>query len=82
MVVKASDIRVSERVCLSSVTLNKFSTVYNDLIDEVGNSKLLRCINKGGLQNAKDRDLTLTRLLRKLTEYLFYFEKSPRLPKQ
>ena len=35
MVVRTSDIRVSERVCLSSITLNKHSTVYNDLVDEV-----------------------------------------------
>ena len=35
MMVRTSDIRVSERVCLSSLTLDKFSTVYNDLIDEV-----------------------------------------------
>ena len=35
MMVRTSDIRVSERVCLSSLTLDKFSTVYNDLTDEV-----------------------------------------------
>ena len=35
MVVRTSDIRVSERVCLSSITLKKNATVYNDLIDEV-----------------------------------------------
>ena len=35
MMVRTSDIRVSERVCLSSLTLDKFLTVYNDLIDEV-----------------------------------------------
>ena len=35
MVVRTSDVRVSERVCLSEVTLKKNSTVYNDLIDEV-----------------------------------------------
>ncbi|XP_070208925.1 coiled-coil domain-containing protein 87-like isoform X4 [Littorina saxatilis] len=35
MVVRTSDIRVSERVCLSSITLSRFATVYNDLIEEI-----------------------------------------------
>ena len=35
MVVRTSDVRVSERVCLSNVTLKKNNTVYNDLLDEV-----------------------------------------------
>ena len=35
MVVRTSDVRVSERVCLSEVTLKKNGTVYNDLNDEV-----------------------------------------------
>ena len=35
MVVRTSDVRVSERVCLSNVTLKKNNTVYNDLVDEV-----------------------------------------------
>lgn len=35
MVVRTSDIRVSERVCMTSVTLKKHAPVYNDLIDEI-----------------------------------------------
>ncbi|KAL8616651.1 hypothetical protein ACOMHN_031633 [Nucella lapillus] len=35
MVVRTSDIRVSERVCLSSITLSRYATVYNDLIEEI-----------------------------------------------
>ncbi|KAK2157092.1 hypothetical protein LSH36_199g05026 [Paralvinella palmiformis] len=35
MVVRTSDIRVSDRICLSSITLQKYDTVYNDLIDEI-----------------------------------------------
>jgi hypothetical protein len=35
MDVRTSDIRVSERVCMSSITIDRFSTVYNDLKDEV-----------------------------------------------
>ncbi|XP_067664459.1 coiled-coil domain-containing protein 87-like [Haliotis asinina] len=35
LTVRTSDIRVSERVCMSSITLNRFATVYNDLIEEV-----------------------------------------------
>lgn len=35
LVVLTSDIRVSERVCLSSITLDCHDTVYNDLIEEV-----------------------------------------------
>ena len=27
--------RVSERVCMSSITLERYATVYNDLIEEV-----------------------------------------------
>ncbi|XP_021368618.1 coiled-coil domain-containing protein 87-like isoform X2 [Mizuhopecten yessoensis] len=35
MTVRASDIRVSERVCMSSITIDRFSTVFNDLMDEI-----------------------------------------------
>lgn len=35
MEVRASDIRVSERVCMSSITLDRFATVYNDLLEEI-----------------------------------------------
>ncbi|XP_052796425.1 coiled-coil domain-containing protein 87-like isoform X2 [Mya arenaria] len=35
MEVRASDVRVSERVCMSSITLDKYATVYNDLNDEI-----------------------------------------------
>jgi len=35
MFVRASDKRVSERTCLSSVTLKPRSVLYNDLADEV-----------------------------------------------
>lgn len=35
MQVRASDVRVSERVCMSSITLERYATVYNDLIEEV-----------------------------------------------
>ncbi|PVD19306.1 hypothetical protein C0Q70_19793 [Pomacea canaliculata] len=35
LVVLTSDIRVSERVCLSSITLDCHDTVYNDLIEEI-----------------------------------------------
>ncbi|XP_052280455.1 coiled-coil domain-containing protein 87-like isoform X2 [Dreissena polymorpha] len=35
MEVRTSDIRVSERVCISSITLDRYATVYNDLIDEI-----------------------------------------------
>ncbi|KAL3867400.1 hypothetical protein ACJMK2_044605 [Sinanodonta woodiana] len=35
MKVRTSDIRVSERVCMSSITLNRFTTVYNDLVDDI-----------------------------------------------
>ncbi|XP_076443438.1 coiled-coil domain-containing protein 87-like isoform X3 [Babylonia areolata] len=35
MMVRTSDIRVSERVCLSSITLSRYATVYNDLIEEI-----------------------------------------------
>ncbi|XP_046358594.2 coiled-coil domain-containing protein 87-like [Haliotis rufescens] len=35
LTVRTSDVRVSERVCMSSITLNRFATVYNDLIEEV-----------------------------------------------
>ncbi|XP_041374229.1 coiled-coil domain-containing protein 87-like [Gigantopelta aegis] len=35
LVVKTSDIRVSERVCMSSITLSRYATVYNDLIEEI-----------------------------------------------
>lgn len=35
-IVRTSDIRVSERICMENVTINKHSTVYNDLLDEVG----------------------------------------------
>lgn len=38
MDVRTSDIRVSERVCMSSITIDRFSTVYNDLIDEISAS--------------------------------------------
>ncbi|XP_012942801.1 coiled-coil domain-containing protein 87 isoform X2 [Aplysia californica] len=34
-VVRTSDIRVSERVCMSSITLKCHSTVYNDLLEEI-----------------------------------------------
>ncbi|XP_074651926.1 coiled-coil domain-containing protein 87-like isoform X1 [Tubulanus polymorphus] len=33
--VRISDVRVSERVCLSSMTVYKYSTVYNDLLGEI-----------------------------------------------
>ncbi|KAH9488553.1 hypothetical protein Btru_061809 [Bulinus truncatus] len=33
--VRTSDIRVSERVCMSSITLQRYPTVYNDLIEEI-----------------------------------------------
>lgn len=36
MEVRASDIRVSERVCMSSITIDGYTTVYNELTDEVG----------------------------------------------
>ena len=45
MMVRTSDIRVSERVCLSSLTLDKFATVYNDLIDEVSLKFCHFCVN-------------------------------------
>ena len=32
---KTSDVRVSERLCMWSMTLEKNATVYNDLLDEV-----------------------------------------------
>lgn len=35
MEVRASDIRVSERVCMSSITIDGYTTVYNELTDEV-----------------------------------------------
>ena len=35
MQVRASDVRVSERVCMSSITLERYATVYNDLTEEV-----------------------------------------------
>lgn len=35
MQVRASDVRVSERVCMSSITLERFATVYNDLTEEI-----------------------------------------------
>ncbi|KAL4227253.1 Coiled-coil domain-containing protein 87 [Mactra antiquata] len=35
MEVRTSDIRVSERVCLSSITLDRYATVYNDLLEEI-----------------------------------------------
>ncbi|KAJ8304537.1 hypothetical protein KUTeg_018120 [Tegillarca granosa] len=35
MEVRASDVRVSERVCMSSLTINRYSTVYNDLSEEI-----------------------------------------------
>lgn len=35
LLVRTSDIRVSERVCLSSITLSRYATVYNDLIEEI-----------------------------------------------
>ncbi|XP_060581199.1 coiled-coil domain-containing protein 87-like isoform X2 [Ruditapes philippinarum] len=35
MEVRASDIRVSERVCMSSITLDRYATVYNDLLEEI-----------------------------------------------
>lgn len=35
MEVRASDVRVSERVCMSSITLDRFATVYNDLVEEI-----------------------------------------------
>jgi len=35
MEVRASDVRVSERVCMSSITLDRYSTVYDDLNEEV-----------------------------------------------
>ncbi|XP_076102299.1 coiled-coil domain-containing protein 87-like isoform X4 [Mytilus galloprovincialis] len=38
MDVRTSDIRVSERVCMSSITIDRFSTVYNDLKDEISPS--------------------------------------------
>ncbi|XP_059161508.1 coiled-coil domain-containing protein 87-like isoform X2 [Physella acuta] len=34
-VVRTSDIRVSERVCMSSITLKRYATVYNDLLEEI-----------------------------------------------
>lgn len=34
-IVRTSDIRVSERICLENVTIKKHFTVYNDLLDEV-----------------------------------------------
>ncbi|XP_061173923.1 coiled-coil domain-containing protein 87-like isoform X4 [Saccostrea echinata] len=35
MEVRASDIRVSERVCMSSITIDGYTTVYNELTDEI-----------------------------------------------
>lgn len=35
MVVRTSDIRVSERVCMSSITIQRYSTIYNDLVEEI-----------------------------------------------
>ncbi|CAH1796761.1 unnamed protein product [Owenia fusiformis] len=35
MIVRTSDIRVSERVCMSSITINQYNPVYNDLVDEI-----------------------------------------------
>ncbi|XP_013389901.1 coiled-coil domain-containing protein 87 isoform X2 [Lingula anatina] len=35
MVVRTSDVRVSERVCMTSITLQKHNPVYNDLTDEI-----------------------------------------------
>ncbi|ESP00590.1 hypothetical protein LOTGIDRAFT_157869 [Lottia gigantea] len=35
LMVKTSDVRVSERVCMSSIVLDKYSTVYNDLLEEI-----------------------------------------------
>lgn len=46
MDVRTSDIRVSERVCMSSITIDRFSTVYNDLKDEVGYDYCLKILFK------------------------------------
>ncbi|KAK3097621.1 hypothetical protein FSP39_011468 [Pinctada imbricata] len=35
MVVRASDVRVSERVCMSSITIDRYTTVYNDITGEI-----------------------------------------------
>ncbi|KAK2182071.1 hypothetical protein NP493_368g02075 [Ridgeia piscesae] len=35
MVVRTNDVRVSERICLTNITLSPYATVYNDLVDEV-----------------------------------------------
>lgn len=40
MVVRTSDIRVSDRVCMSSITLDEHATVYNDLVDEIDAEKV------------------------------------------
>ncbi|XP_064609206.1 coiled-coil domain-containing protein 87-like [Liolophura sinensis] len=40
MAVKTSDIRVSERVCMSSLTLDRYATVYNHLEEEISGSAI------------------------------------------
>ncbi|KAI0237486.1 hypothetical protein LSAT2_011984 [Lamellibrachia satsuma] len=35
MVVRTNDVRVSERICLTNITLKPYTSVYNDLVDEI-----------------------------------------------
>ncbi|KAF6040750.1 CCDC87 [Bugula neritina] len=39
-IVRTSDIRVSERVCMENVTIRKHATVYNDLLDEIDSTSV------------------------------------------